>query len=66
MDIEKIRRLHRSKEQRSRLLRREIIFRPEAPGRDARIVRIVDYKARKAPQVIWENEPTAETCTGRS
>jgi hypothetical protein len=66
MDIEKIRRLHRAKEQRSRLLRGEIIFRPEAPGRDARIVRIVDYKARKARQVIWENEPTAGKCTGRS
>ena len=32
MNIEKIRRLHRAKEQRIRLLRGEIIFRPEAPG----------------------------------
>ena len=65
MDIEKIRRLHRAKEQRSRLLRGEISFRPGS-RRDARIVRIVDYKARKARQVIWENTSTAEKCTGRS
>ena len=43
MNIEKIRRQHRVEEQRRRLLRGEISLRP-----DARIVRIVDYKARKA------------------
>jgi hypothetical protein len=55
MDIEKIRRLHRAKEQRIHILRGERFI----PLRDltaGRIVRIADYKARKARQAVWENE----------
>jgi hypothetical protein len=66
MDIGKIRRLHRAKQQHIRLLRGERIFQPEAQGRDARIVRIAEYKARKARQVVWENESTSEKYTRRS
>jgi hypothetical protein len=56
MDIEKMWRLHRAKEQRVRILHGEITFR----WHDSRVVRISEYKARKARQVVWENESTAE------
>ena len=61
MNIEKMRRMRRAEEQRARILRGEIIFRP-----NVRIVRIVDYKARKARQAIWGNESTSEKCAERS
>ena len=57
-DTEKIRRLERAKQQRILFLRGEMII----PWRDLaakRVVRIADYKARKARQVVWKNESTA-------
>ena len=56
VDIGKIRRMHRAEEQRRRILRGEISLRP-----DARIVRIVDYKARKTRQIAWGNTTDASS-----
>ena len=50
-------RMERAKQQRNRILRGEI----RLPLHDPRIIRISEYKARKARQVVWENESTAET-----
>ena len=55
MDLEKFRRLHRAKEQRVLFLRGER-FIPLRAITEGRIVRITDYKARKARQAVWENE----------
>ena len=57
-NTEKTRRLERAKQQRILFLRGERII----PWRDIaekRVVRIVDYKARKARQVAWKNELTS-------
>ena len=50
MNNKKMIREYRLKQQRLRLLRGEMIV----PWRNARIVRMVDYKRRKARQAIWE------------
>lgn len=52
MNTEKFRRMYRAKQQRILILRGEKFI----PLRDltaGRIVRITDYKARKARQAIW-------------
>lgn len=57
-NTEKTLRLERAKEQRILFLRGErIIWWRDLAER--RVVRIVDYKARKARQVVWENESTS-------
>jgi hypothetical protein len=48
------RRQYEAKEQRARILRGEITIQPRDLI-ERRIVRITDYKARKARQAIWEN-----------
>jgi hypothetical protein len=56
MNFKKMHRRWRAEQQRTLILRGEVTIQP----RDLitrRIVRITDYKAGKARQAIWENEP---------
>lgn len=57
-DTEKIRRLERAKQQRILFLRGERIIQWRDLA-ERRVVRIVDYKARKARHVVWKSELTS-------